>query len=185
MFNTWVRKIPWRREWQPTPVFLPGESHGQRSLVGYTLCGCKELDMTERLTHTCLPSWSSLVQTSLFCVLGLCHSFKGCVLPPSFLFQYEQTIYRSTNSQPVFLFFCLFNTGEYVEYIVAKNQGQHSWAVPRVLIIKMENKLTMRYHFTAIRLKLNNWIMPSTREYAGILGNGDWSCHFGRQLGST
>ena len=32
----WVRKIPWRREWQPTPVFLPGELHGQRSLAGYS-----------------------------------------------------------------------------------------------------------------------------------------------------
>ena len=32
--SPWVRKIPWRREWQPAPVFLPGESHGQRSLVG-------------------------------------------------------------------------------------------------------------------------------------------------------
>ena len=42
--------IPWRRKWQPTPVFLPGESHGQRSLVGYRPWGCKELDMTERLT---------------------------------------------------------------------------------------------------------------------------------------
>ena len=35
-FNPWVRKILWRREWQPTPVFLPGESHGQKSLVGYS-----------------------------------------------------------------------------------------------------------------------------------------------------
>ena len=34
-FNPWVGKIPWRRKWQPTPVFLPGEFHGQRSLVGY------------------------------------------------------------------------------------------------------------------------------------------------------
>ena len=33
-FHPWVRKIPWRRAWQPTPVFLPGESHGQRSLYG-------------------------------------------------------------------------------------------------------------------------------------------------------
>jgi len=46
-FNPWVRKIPWRRAWQPTPVFLPGESHGQRSLVGYGPQGHKELDMTE------------------------------------------------------------------------------------------------------------------------------------------
>ena len=35
-FHPWVRNIPWRRAWQPTPVFLPGESHGQRSLVGYS-----------------------------------------------------------------------------------------------------------------------------------------------------
>ena len=39
--------IPWRRKWQPTPVFLPGKFHGQRSLVGYSLCESKELDMTE------------------------------------------------------------------------------------------------------------------------------------------
>jgi len=39
--------IPWKRAWQPTPVFLPGESHGQRSLVGYGPQGCKELDPTE------------------------------------------------------------------------------------------------------------------------------------------
>ena len=42
-----VRKIPWRSEWLPTPVFLPGESHGQRGLVGYSPLGCKESDMTE------------------------------------------------------------------------------------------------------------------------------------------
>ena len=47
----WVGKIPWRREWQPTPVFLPGESHGQRSLVGYSPWGCKESDTTE-MTNT-------------------------------------------------------------------------------------------------------------------------------------
>ena len=45
-----VRKILWRREWLPTPVFLPGEFHGQRSLAGYSPWGCKELDMAERLT---------------------------------------------------------------------------------------------------------------------------------------
>ena len=42
----------WRREWQSTPVLLPGESHGQRSLVGYSPLGLKKWDMTERLTHT-------------------------------------------------------------------------------------------------------------------------------------
>ena len=46
-FDPWVGKIPWRRAWQPTPVFLPGESHEQRNLRGYSPWGCKESDMTE------------------------------------------------------------------------------------------------------------------------------------------
>ena len=45
-FDLWVGKIPWRRKWQTTPVFLPGESHGQ-SLLGYSLWGHKESDTTE------------------------------------------------------------------------------------------------------------------------------------------
>ena len=45
----WLGKILWRRKWQPTPVFLPGESHGWRTLVGYSPRGHKESDMTERL----------------------------------------------------------------------------------------------------------------------------------------
>jgi len=46
-FDPWVSKIPWRTAWQPTPVFLSGESHGQRSLEGYSPCGCKESDTTK------------------------------------------------------------------------------------------------------------------------------------------
>ena len=48
------RDLPGIREWQPTLVFLPGKSHGQTSLVGYSSWGCKESDMTEKLRHT---SW--------------------------------------------------------------------------------------------------------------------------------
>ena len=51
-FDPWVRKITWRRIWQPTPVFLPGEFYGQSNLVGYSLWGHKEADMTEQLTYT-------------------------------------------------------------------------------------------------------------------------------------
>ena len=52
-FDPWVRKMPWRRKWQPTSVFLPGKSHGQRSLGVYSPWGCIESDMTERLSvHT-------------------------------------------------------------------------------------------------------------------------------------
>ena len=47
-FNPWIKKIPWRRKWQLMPVFLPGESHGKRSLVGYSPWGCKESDITEQ-----------------------------------------------------------------------------------------------------------------------------------------
>ena len=52
-FNPWLGKIPWRREWLPTPVFLPGEFHEWRSLVGYNPWGCRESDITEQLSmHT-------------------------------------------------------------------------------------------------------------------------------------
>ena len=50
-FDPWVGKILWRRKWQTTPVFLPRESHGQRSLAGYSPWGCKESDTTERLNN--------------------------------------------------------------------------------------------------------------------------------------
>ena len=56
----WVGKIPWRRKWQPTPVFLPGKSYGQRSLAGYSSWDCKELDTIERArTHTQSHTWSN------------------------------------------------------------------------------------------------------------------------------
>ena len=58
-FNPWVRKISWRRKWQPTPVFLPGKSHGQRSLAGYSP-RVTMLDMTELLNS------NKLVNTYIF-----------------------------------------------------------------------------------------------------------------------
>ena len=45
-FDPWVKKILWRMKWQPTPVFLPGKSHGWRTLAGYSSWGCKESDTT-------------------------------------------------------------------------------------------------------------------------------------------
>ena len=61
----WVGKISWRREWLPTPVSLPGESHGQGSLVDYSPWGCRESDTTDRLTLSLhlgfrCPSWQRL-----------------------------------------------------------------------------------------------------------------------------
>ena len=60
-FSPWVGKIPWRRQWQPTPVFLPRKFHGQRSLAGCSPWGNKKLDTTEHVcinTHT--QSWKIL-----------------------------------------------------------------------------------------------------------------------------
>ena len=65
-FNPWVGKIPWRRAWQPIPVFLPGKSHGQRNLVNYSSWGCKELNTTEQLTHTFILKMKSIMP---FCFL--------------------------------------------------------------------------------------------------------------------
>ena len=64
MFDPWVRKISWRRAWQPTPVFLPGESHEQRSLGGYSPQGIEESDMTEHRTGYAISPWR------LMCVLS-------------------------------------------------------------------------------------------------------------------
>ena len=53
-FNPWVGKMPWRRKWQPTPVFLPGGPHGQRSLAGYSPWDCTESEMTKHVqAHVC------------------------------------------------------------------------------------------------------------------------------------
>ena len=70
-FDPWLGKIPWRRKCQPTPVVLPGESHGQRSLVGYSPWGRKESDTTEHehawwvivdlncVSFKCITKWLS------------------------------------------------------------------------------------------------------------------------------
>ena len=50
-FYSWVGRISWRRKWQPTPVFLAGESHGQKNLVGYSPWGRTESDTTEPLNN--------------------------------------------------------------------------------------------------------------------------------------
>ena len=76
-FDPWVGKIPWRRAWQPTPVFLPGESHGQRSLVGCSPWGRKESDTTEWLS-TRRKATSGRQQTNSGCVSGL--RTQNCLL---------------------------------------------------------------------------------------------------------
>ena len=56
-FHPWIRKIPWMRKWQLTPVFLPGESHGQRSLVGYGPWGAPQMGVPRRLSGKESTCW--------------------------------------------------------------------------------------------------------------------------------
>ena len=82
--DPWVGKIPWRRAWQSTPVFLPGESHGQRSLAGYSpwVTGS---DTTERLTLSLSHFTLLLLPAFQECHLGflvslyLVHNFPDCI----------------------------------------------------------------------------------------------------------
>ena len=94
-FNPWVGKIPWRRKWQPTPVFLPEKSHGQRSLAGYSPWGLKESDMTERLHLTIyivnLYIYESESEVAQLCPT-LCNPMDGSLhqAPPSMGFSRQE-----------------------------------------------------------------------------------------------
>ena len=71
-FDPWVEKNPWRRKWQPTPVCLPGKFHGQRSLVGYSPWGRKELGTTEQLGTPAPGSRSSSASAKMPARLSPC-----------------------------------------------------------------------------------------------------------------
>ena len=69
-FDPWVGKILWRRRWQPTPVLVPGKSHGWRSLVGYSLWGHKESDTTGQLhflSLSPLKQQNNVIEIELHC----------------------------------------------------------------------------------------------------------------------
>ena len=79
--DLWVGKIPWRRKWQPTPGSFPGKFQGQRSLVDYSLWGCKESDMTE---HTRKITQHTSVEKSVISRLSLGeHDMISSALGPS------------------------------------------------------------------------------------------------------
>ena len=106
-FDPWVGKIPWRREWQHTPVSLPGKSHGQRSLVGCSPWGRKESDMTEQLTHIHLSSiYLSIPISYLSSISIYCLSFISILylliyhLCITYLSTYHLAIYLHTYWKP-------------------------------------------------------------------------------------
>ena len=76
-FYPWVGKIPWRREWQLIPVFLPGESHSQRSLAGYSPWGHKESDKIEQ-PNTAHTAWLILTSAPLTMTFSSLRVFNKC-----------------------------------------------------------------------------------------------------------
>ena len=128
-FDPWVGKSPSRRKWQPAPVFLPGESHGRRSLVVYHPCGHKELNTNEHtlclnsklIIGTCAVSW--LLHTPPHNAYTLhCHYLRLCLSPP-------------LNSEPVesgiqVLFILVFLAGptvDFCEYWMNKKGWMGEW----------------------------------------------------------
>ena len=69
-FDPWVRKIPWRRAWQPTPVFMSGESHGQRSLTCFSPQGGQESDTAEAPEHAHMHTYTCWLLFRFFSVIG-------------------------------------------------------------------------------------------------------------------
>ena len=108
-FDPRVRKIPWRRKWQSTPVFLPGKTHGQRSCVGYSPWGRKESvrhDLATKPQPPCsaCSSFPSLYPLGKFILFFVCNNFQTTTtttttttLPPSHLL----FTYRTMGKQPL------------------------------------------------------------------------------------
>ena len=106
-FSLWIGKIPWRRKWQPTPVFLPEESHGQRSLIGYSPRGRKQSDMTERLHfHLGLTGLISLQFKGLSKSLLQRHNLKASILRHSAFFMVQFSFPYMTTGKIIVLSLC-------------------------------------------------------------------------------
>ena len=117
-FNPWVGKILWRRKWHPTPVLLPGKSHGQRSLVGYSPCGCKELDTTEWLhflsffflnSHKFLIEQSSHSIPTARVIRYMTWTKKESVLTDTFAFWVLLGLHGGEGNGTPLQYFCLEN----------------------------------------------------------------------------
>ena len=98
-FDPWIGKIPWRRKWLPTLVFLPGEAHGQRGLVGYSPWGCKESDTTELLTLSLVVLSPGGVLSTLLLLPGPC--FCSRILSGSWVFLVSVFFVQNLSQSPM------------------------------------------------------------------------------------
>ena len=100
------RRFPWRRAWEPTPVFLPAESHGQRSLTGYSPWGHKESDATEETENACMYEY---VRFEKSLCLDFCLNFRnwpeefGCIALPCL----KKIKEKNSSNCPVYTFLCI------------------------------------------------------------------------------
>ena len=83
-FDPWVLKIPWRSKWPPTPAFLPGNFHGQRSLMGYRPWGCKSQTWLRMHTYICTSMWpragEEIIKPQLLMLLLQCGTYHLQIL---------------------------------------------------------------------------------------------------------
>ena len=86
-FNLWVRKIPWSRNLQPTPVFFPGKFHGQRSLAGYSPWGHEESNTTEQLNAL------------MFLIILLSGSIKICTILSMFIIPQKTVLWKNETKE--------------------------------------------------------------------------------------
>ena len=121
-FDAWLGKIPWRREWQPTLVFLPGKSHGQRSLAGYSPGGRKESDTTEQLNNIII--WVPVISISTVLLWPMAF--------PLFESPREEELPKWPSTIPTFWYswLCVYGLDHWLnfnEQNTAEGMGYHFW----------------------------------------------------------
>ena len=121
-FDPWVGKIPWSRQWQPTPVFLPGKSHGQRSLAGYSPWGCKRAGHNWACTHT-----TQMLVTQPHILPSFLHRGQICILVWRFSEPPLEPCVIFPRRCFLHLIFCIINlilTSGFTQY---RFEGQSLW----------------------------------------------------------
>ena len=157
--NPWVGKILWRRKWQPTPVLLPGKSHGRRSLVGYNPWDAKELDTTERLHFLSLSKrWKSHCMCSL--VLDLKKNFyKELYSNNGDIF----SMYYILDNSMITILFNFLNMINYFGYFLEVFKSEKPWRLKLILKWFGKKNLRLKTVLTHTFFRFYVWIFSDIR----------------------